>query len=92
MATFNFYSSLRSNRKSRVRILRDGREILGGYAYDRRRLDVLRRDRFNCTQCGSAHSVAVHHIKKRSLVRDDRMTNLTTLCWDCHEAAHRRIA
>lgn len=76
-------------RRSRARILSDGREICTGAAYERRRRQVLQRDGFRCVRCGSDYDVAVHHRRKRSLWRDDRLDNLETLCSSCHSVEHR---
>ena len=73
---------------SRVCITWDGREVLRGAAYERRRRQVLKRDGYRCSRCGSSFGVAVHHRGKRSLGRDDRPDNLETLCGPCHAAEH----
>ena len=77
-----------SHSRSRARSMPDGREILSGYRYEVRRRQVLQRDGFCCVSCGSAHCVEVHHKTKRSVLRDDRTTNLITLCENCHRAEH----
>ncbi len=84
-----FRSQLPRRQKSRVRVLPDGRKVLRGAAYQRRRRQVLERDGGRCAQCGSSYGVAVHHLRKRSLGRDDRMENLVSLCADCHNKEHQ---
>ena len=75
--------------RSRTRVLADGREICRGAAYERRRQQILKRDGRLCVRCGSGYGVQVHHLRKRSVDRDDRPTNLITLCDACHKAAHQ---
>ncbi|MGE5057235.1 MAG: HNH endonuclease signature motif containing protein [Acidobacteriota bacterium] len=74
--------------RSRTRVMPDGREILRGAAYERRRREVLRRDDYRCASCGSDYNVEVHHKQKRSILRDDRSHNLITLCANCHAQEH----
>ena len=74
--------------RSRTRVLADGREICRGAAYERRRQQILKRDGRLCVRCGSGYGVQVHHLRKRSVDRDDRPTNLVTLCDACHKAEH----
>jgi 5-methylcytosine-specific restriction endonuclease McrA len=78
-----------SHSRSRTRTLPDGREILSGYRYELRRRQVLQRDEFRCVACGSEYFVEVHHKQKRSILRDDRMKNLVTLCISCHSKEHQ---
>lgn len=75
-------------KRSRIRLLPDGREIRRGYAYEKRRRDVLKRDGWECVRCGSADRLQVHHRLKRSICRDDRMDALETLCFPCHQSEH----
>jgi 5-methylcytosine-specific restriction endonuclease McrA len=85
---FGAQSLPRRSARSRMRTTPDEREILSGYRYEQRRREILRRDDFRCVLCGSPHEVAVHHRRKRSLGRDDRVANLVTLCASCHRAEH----
>ncbi len=78
----------RHHSRSRILTLSDGREIRRGYAYELRRREALQRDGYRCALCGSAYGVQVHHRTKRSILRDDRMGNLITLCENCHTAEH----
>jgi 5-methylcytosine-specific restriction endonuclease McrA len=77
-----------SHSRSRTRTMPDGREILSGYRYEQRRREVLKLDGYCCATCGSPYNVEIHHKRKRSVLRDDRATNLITLCEDCHRAEH----
>lgn len=55
--------------------------------------EVKKRDRYKCTNCGATKSEALqlhaHHIKPRGAGGDDSLTNLTTLCIDCHAEEHK---
>jgi 5-methylcytosine-specific restriction endonuclease McrA len=82
-------------RKPAVRSLRDGREVCRTRAaWDKRRLEVWKRDRERCVFCtislrlSEAH---IDHVKKRGMsggTRDDRPENLRTLCEQCHRERH----
>jgi len=54
------------------------------------RWDVLNRDSWECTRCGSVKDLHVHHIiprsKDKSLIYD--RDNCTTLCAKCHNFHH----
>ncbi len=83
-----------------MRTLDDGREICEtDEEWKIRRIEVWKRDGGRCRDCGRivapTLSVSlethvpvghVHHIKPRSLGRDDREQNLLLLCARCHVA------
>jgi len=55
------------------------------------RQEVLARDNYECQGCGKngdGGEVEIHHKTPRSEGGSDKMTNLTTLCKDCHSAVH----
>jgi 5-methylcytosine-specific restriction endonuclease McrA len=52
------------------------------------RSQVLRRDRWKCRHCKSAERIEVHHLKPRSLGREDSTRNCLTLCAICHAERH----
>ena len=65
--------------------------------WDKRRKRVYRRDDWTCTECGQQSGphegnngvrLHAHHIRPRSEGGSNRLSNLTTLCEDCHNAAH----
>lgn len=66
----------------------DGRERCASKkSWQKRREEVWERDGRACADCGhSLHlsEAEIHHIRKRSLGRDDRADNLKTLCTNCH--------
>lgn len=47
----------------------------------------MKLDRFQCTMCGTAKNLTVHHITYERLGRED-MDDLITLCKDCHAKVH----
>ena len=49
---------------------------------------VYRRDGYRCALCDSTRGLQVHHVWTRSSGGSNRMTNLITLCFKCHMAAH----
>lgn len=59
--------------------------------WQRKRLEILQRDRYECTNCGDAEkTLHVHHrlyIKGR-MVWEYENDELTTLCADCHKTEH----
>ena len=75
--------------------MRDGREILFGLDWCDRVQECFRRDKGVCHTligevggveliCGRP-AVDVHHVIKRSKLRDDRMANLLSVCRICHD-------
>jgi len=48
--------------------------------------EVLERDNYRCTICGSRENLDVHHIKPRRKDGKDVIENLSTLCEKCHVA------
>jgi 5-methylcytosine-specific restriction endonuclease McrA len=58
-------------------------------AYEKLRLQVLKRDAWRCQKCGSMLNLEVHHKQLRSRIRKDVEQNLVTLCRTCHCDMHR---
>jgi group II intron reverse transcriptase/maturase len=57
---------------------------------DQARLIVRRRDKFTCQQCGNTgKGLHVHHNQPKSQGGTDKLTNLTTLCVECHRQNHK---
>lgn len=46
------------------------------------------RDKCQCRKCGSKDNLEVHHLKPRSQGGTNKLSNLMTLCHDCHQAHH----
>lgn len=58
-------------------------------------LGMLRRDKFRCKACGAREDLGPHHIggicsseRTSRLGHQNKLSNLTTLCEDCHDKAH----
>jgi len=49
---------------------------------------VLERDGWRCQDCGSMENLQVHHLKLRSRLGNDTITNLIALCAFCHGKRH----
>lgn len=62
--------------------------------WDRRRKKVYRRDNYECQNCGSKGGaygnteLHAHHIVPKSKGGTHQLTNLQTLCHDCHRRVH----
>ena len=56
--------------------------------WDRIRTQVLSRDNYKCGNCGSSHNLHVHHIVPLSKGGTNNLSNLKTLCEDCHKSLH----
>jgi 5-methylcytosine-specific restriction endonuclease McrA len=54
------------------------------------RRQVLERDGWHCQICGSAQDLQVHHLKFRSRLGNDELSNLIALCAHCHHVQHVR--
>ena len=55
--------------------------------YQKRRLQRLKLDGFQCQLCGTAQNLVVHHITYDRIGRED-MDDLITLCNECHHKVH----
>ena len=62
--------------------------------WNHRRKRVYSRDDYECQNCGTVggprgdSELHAHHVVPRKNGGSDGLNNLTTLCKDCHEAAH----
>ena len=52
------------------------------------RKEALDRDNHKCKRCGSNYSLHVHHIVSLSRGGSNDLSNLITLCEDCHAQCH----
>jgi hypothetical protein len=57
-------------------------------AWHRLRWQVLARDEYRCSQCGSTGILHVHHLTYERF-RKERLEDLLTLCESCHRAVHQ---
>lgn len=51
----------------------------------------LEMDDQQCVNCGSTENLDVHHTVPKSRGGTDSISNLRTLCEDCHDSAHQSI-
>jgi len=66
------------------------RKARGRHAWRLARTAARQRDGQRCRQCGSSKELAVHHITPISEGGERfALSNLITLCRDCHNARHR---
>ncbi|MGE3798493.1 MAG: HNH endonuclease [Thermomicrobiales bacterium] len=78
-------------RKKRARVERAvcSGASAGGFPMARAaRRQILSRDNYRCTACGATSDLHVHHIAPRSEGGSHELSNLTTLCFACHERLH----
>jgi len=61
--------------------------------FNSKREDVLIRDGYQCTECGSKDKLIVHHKDKsgrgQKIGHNNDLSNLETLCRACHINTHR---
>lgn len=71
--------------KEKYRLYREEKNFSG------KRKEVLERDNFSCTECGSGVNLVVHHKdfngRGRKVVNNG-LDNLTTVCRSCHVKIH----
>lgn len=61
--------------------------------WQRKRLEVMKRDNFRCVECGTDQATLnVHHLRyvKGAQPWEYENSNLETLCEDCHKQRHHR--
>ena len=64
------------------------RQYLQSDAWKTKRKSVLQAAGFRCRRCGARATEVHHETYKR--IYNERMSDLTALCSNCHEAAHTR--
>lgn len=55
--------------------------------WKRRRVDILRRDKYRCRVCREGDRLDVHHLNYDRLGKE-RNSDLASLCRQCHDAVH----
>jgi 5-methylcytosine-specific restriction endonuclease McrA len=50
------------------------------------RYKVLQRDKNRCVKCGSELFLQVDHIRYPEKIGNEKLKDLQTLCWSCHNA------
>src|SRR6185369_8097075 len=64
-----------------------------GPLWDATRKAIYARDKWLCRRCGKhcgAREIQCHHVVPYRLSKDNRETNLITLCKSCHTTVHER--
>ena len=57
--------------------------------WQRKRLEILQRDKFSCTLCGDTETqLHIHHEKYSGEPWDIPSEHLKTVCGDCHSICH----
>ena len=71
----------------------DYHELLKDGRWQRKRLEVMQRDNFTCTKCGTTNDLNVHHVRYIDGHKPWEYDNadLITLCGSCHKATHEDI-
>lgn len=64
------------------------KEYLQSTKWQIKRQQVLSRDNFCCTECGTTENLEVHHDKGYSLIPHEPISNLRTLCRKHHQEVH----
>jgi len=62
--------------------------------WQKKRLDILKRDKFTCRSCGDKESTLnVHHryYDKNKLLWEYKNDDLFTMCNDCHKYWHEEL-
>ncbi len=70
------------------------RELLRHPLWQKKRLEIFDRDNFTCRCCGNKHrELHCHHLeyKKGKLPHEYDDELLLTLCFVCHDEAHKSI-
>jgi len=58
------------------------------------RVFVLKRDNYTCRECGkkgNTRTLQVHHVVPYSVGKNNDVTNLITLCTECHQRTHPKV-
>lgn len=65
-----------------------GKTVTPGSNWDLLRKNVMKRDDYKCSSCGSTSNLTIDHKIPLSLGGTNALSNLQTLCRDCHEDKH----
>lgn len=63
-------------------------EYIQSETWQKKRLQRIELDNFQCRMCGSAVNLQVHHISYEHLGHEP-MDDLVTLCYCCHKTVHK---
>lgn len=90
-----------SKEEAHAAYVRVAKEIYGEFAttrmrdpsavkWEKLRKEIIERDGFKCTYCGSGDDLAVDHVISRSRGGTDDPSNLVTACISCNAKKHNR--
>lgn len=51
----------------------------------------LQYDSYTCQHCGQSHHLQVHHVRGYDLIPNEPISDLLTLCENCHTALHEQL-
>ena len=68
----------------------DKQDYMHTFKWYQLRSAVFERDSYTCQSCGSKHNLRCHHIDY-SMLGDEPLHHLTTLCDTCHTALHKQL-
>lgn len=68
----------------------DKKNYMHSFKWYQLRSAVFERDGYTCQSCGSKHNLRCHHIDY-SMLGDEPLHHLTTLCDTCHTALHKQL-
>ena len=60
-------------------------EYLNSQTWAQIRNKALERDKYECSICHSPHNLEVHHLKYPDVLGTEPLSDLMTLCRDCHK-------
>ena len=63
-------------------------EYLRSPEWDRLRKRVFKRDRYQCTKCGSRRKLQAHHLTYKRVFHE-WLSDLITVCRKCHKKIHK---
>jgi len=70
-------------------------KYVGTPHFKRLRAKVLERDNWMCTGCGARRAdgaiLQAHHLTYERVPKREWLTDLTTLCQECHRQVHRAV-
>ena len=72
-----------------MRIFNSYDEYIHSEEWQKRRLQILKRDNYQCQRCGSAKQLRVHHIHYPEVYGEEPDEDLITLCDSCHTFVHK---
>ena len=63
-------------------------EYLDSSDWKQRRARILKRDKYQCSMCGTGMNLRVHHVRYPDVLGEESDDDLITVCDSCHEKIH----